>query len=80
MANVKEYSVAEKPSSLMNLQRIHSKLEEIAILKGELTMEVNEPQHINPGLTARGAGERWVPRRLGAGGAESGWYAACVAP
>ena len=40
MANVKEYSVEEKLASLVNLQKIESKLDEIHILKGELPMEV----------------------------------------
>jgi predicted nucleic acid-binding Zn-ribbon protein len=42
MATVKEYSVEEKLSSLLNLQRIDSKLDEIRILKGELPMEVRD--------------------------------------
>ena len=53
MANVKEYSVEEKLSSLMNLQRIDSKLDEIAILKGELPMEVKDLEDVIQGLTAR---------------------------
>jgi predicted nucleic acid-binding Zn-ribbon protein len=53
MANVKEYSVEEKLSSLMNLQRIDSKLDEIAILKGELPMEVKDLEDVIQGLTGR---------------------------
>jgi predicted nucleic acid-binding Zn-ribbon protein len=53
MANVKEYSVEEKLSSLMNLQRIDSNLDEIAILKGELPMEVKDLEDVIQGLTAR---------------------------
>ncbi len=34
MATVKEYSVEEKLASLLNLQKVESKLDEIAILKG----------------------------------------------
>ena len=42
MANVKEFSVEEKLTSLVTLQKIESKLDEIHILKGELPMEVRE--------------------------------------
>ena len=42
MANVKEYSVEEKLASLVNLQKVDSKLDEISILKGELPMEVSD--------------------------------------
>ena len=40
MANVKEFSVEEKLTSLVTLQKIESKLDEVHILKGELPMEV----------------------------------------
>ena len=39
MANVKEFSVEEKLASLVTLQKIESKLDEIHILKGELPMD-----------------------------------------
>ena len=42
MATVKEYSVEEKLASLLNLQKVESKLDEIAILKGELPIEVRD--------------------------------------
>ena len=42
MASVKEFSVEEKLSSLVRLQKIDSKLDEIQILKGELPMEVKD--------------------------------------
>jgi hypothetical protein len=50
MATVKEYSVEEKLSSLLNLQRIDSKLDEIRILKGELPMEVRDLEDEIQGL------------------------------
>ena len=40
MANVKEYSVEEKLSSLLSLQKIEAKLDEIYVLNDELPMEV----------------------------------------
>jgi hypothetical protein len=40
MAHVKEYSVQEKLSSLITLQKIESKLDELKVLKGQLQMEV----------------------------------------
>ena len=40
MAHVKEFSVEEKLTALVTLQKIESKLDEIQILKGELPMEV----------------------------------------
>ena len=42
MATVKEFSVEEKLTSLVTLQKIESKLDEIQILKGELPMEVSD--------------------------------------
>ena len=42
MAAVKEFSVEEKLSSLVRLQKIDSKLDEIQILKGELPIEVKD--------------------------------------
>lgn len=53
MANVKEYSVEEKLHSLVNLQKIDSKLDEIKILKGELPMEVADLEDEIQGLHAR---------------------------
>src|SRR5918911_1125839 len=53
MANVKEYSVEEKLSSLVKLQKIESKLDEIRILKGELPMEVADLEDEIQGLHAR---------------------------
>ena len=38
MANVKDYSVEEKLSALVALQKVESKIDEIQILKGELPM------------------------------------------
>ena len=40
MSTVKEYSVQEKLTSLVTLQKIDSKLDELKVLKGELPMEV----------------------------------------
>jgi predicted nucleic acid-binding Zn-ribbon protein len=53
MATVKEYSVEEKLSALYNLQKIESKLDEIAILKGELPIEVRDLEDEIHGLRAR---------------------------
>src|ERR687889_1760182 len=53
MANVKEYSVEEKLSSLVSLQKVDSKLDEIRILKGELPMEVADLEDEIQGLHAR---------------------------
>jgi uncharacterized protein len=53
MANVKEFSVEEKLSSLVTLQKIESKLDEIHILKGELPMEVADLEDEIQGLHAR---------------------------
>ena len=53
MANVKEYSVEEKLSSLVQLQKVDSKLDEIHILKGELPMEVADLEDEIQGLHAR---------------------------
>ena len=53
MANVKDYSVQEKLSSLIQLQKIDSKLDEIRILKGELPMEVADLEDEITGLHAR---------------------------
>lgn len=53
MATVKEYSVEEKLSSLVQLQKIESKMDEIKILKGELPMEVADLEDEIQGLHAR---------------------------
>jgi len=54
MANVKqEFSVEEKLSSLVQLQKVESKLDEIHILKGELPMEVADLEDEIQGLHAR---------------------------
>lgn len=53
MPNVKEFSVEEKLTSLVNLQKIESKLDEIHILKGELPMEVADLEDEITGLHAR---------------------------
>ena len=53
MANVKEFSVEEKLTSLVNLQKIESKLDEIHILKGELPMEVADLEDEIQGLHSR---------------------------
>ncbi|MBA2500904.1 MAG: hypothetical protein H0V30_14360 [Chitinophagaceae bacterium] len=53
MANVKEYSVEEKLTSLVNLQKVESKLDEIHILKGELPMEVADLEDEITGLQNR---------------------------
>lgn len=53
MASVKEYSVEEKLTSLVKLQKIDSKLDQIQILKGELPMEVNDLEDEIQGLTNR---------------------------
>ena len=53
MPAVKEYSVEEKLSSLIKLQKIDSKLDQIQILKGELPMEVSDLEDEIQGLTSR---------------------------
>jgi predicted nucleic acid-binding Zn-ribbon protein len=53
MAHVKEFSVEEKLTSLVRLQKIESKLDEIRILKGELPMEVADLEDEIQGLHAR---------------------------
>jgi len=53
MAQVKEFSVEEKLTSLVTLQKIDSKLDEIKILKGELPMEVADLEDEITGLHAR---------------------------
>jgi predicted nucleic acid-binding Zn-ribbon protein len=53
MAAVKEFSIEEKLSALIRLQKIDSKLDEIQILKGELPMEVKDLEDEIEGLHAR---------------------------
>jgi uncharacterized protein len=53
MSNVKEFSVEEKLSSLISLQKIESKLDEYKILKGELPMEVSDLEDEIAGLHSR---------------------------
>ena len=53
MAHVKEFSVEEKLTSLVTLQKIESKMDEIHILKGELPMEVADLEDEIQGLHAR---------------------------
>ena len=53
MAQVKDYSVQEKLSSLVNLQKIESKLDELKVLKGELPMEVADLEDEIQGLHSR---------------------------
>jgi hypothetical protein len=53
MATVKEFSVEEKLTALLTLQKLESKLDEIHILKGELPMEVADLEDEITGLRAR---------------------------
>src|SRR5436190_11097581 len=53
MAAVKEYSVEEKLASLVRMQKIRSKLDEVQILKGELPMEVSDLEDEIQGLHSR---------------------------
>jgi hypothetical protein len=53
MAQVKEYSVEERLTSLVQLQKVDSKLDQIHILKGELPMEVADLEDEIQGLHAR---------------------------
>jgi predicted nucleic acid-binding Zn-ribbon protein len=53
MATVKDFSVEEKLSSLIYLQKIDSKLDQIRILKGELPMEVADLEDEIQGLHSR---------------------------
>jgi predicted nucleic acid-binding Zn-ribbon protein len=53
MASVKDFSVEEKLSSLVRLQKIDCKLDEIQILKGELPIEVKDLEDEIEGLHAR---------------------------
>jgi predicted nucleic acid-binding Zn-ribbon protein len=53
MAQVKDYSVEEKLTSLVKLQKVDSKLDGIEILKGELPIEVSDLADEIAGLNAR---------------------------
>lgn len=53
MSTVKDYSVEERLSSLVALQKIESKIDEIQVLKGELPMEVSDLEDEITGLHAR---------------------------
>ena len=53
MSTVKEYSVQEKLTSLVSLQKIDSKLDELKVLKGELPMEVADLEDEIQGLHSR---------------------------
>lgn len=53
MAQVKDYSVEEKLTTLVSVQKIESKLDEIHILRGELPMEVSDLEDEIQGLHAR---------------------------
>jgi hypothetical protein len=53
MAQVKDYSVEEKLTSLVKLQKVDSKIDGIEILKGELPIEVSDLEDEITGLNAR---------------------------
>lgn len=53
MATVKEYSVEEKLASVLRLQKMDSRLDEIQVLKGELPMEVKDLEDEIEGLNTR---------------------------
>jgi predicted nucleic acid-binding Zn-ribbon protein len=53
MATVKDFSVLEKLQSLVRLQKIESKLDEIRVLKGELPIEVADLEDELVGLHNR---------------------------
>ncbi|MBU3714558.1 MAG: hypothetical protein FGM46_06370 [Ferruginibacter sp.] len=53
MASVKDFSVEEKLTSLVRLQKVDLKLDEIQILKGELPIEVKDLEDEIEGLHAR---------------------------
>ena len=53
MAQLKEFSIEEKLGSLIHLQKIDSKMDEIKILKGELPMEVADLEDELQGLRVR---------------------------
>jgi predicted nucleic acid-binding Zn-ribbon protein len=53
MASVKDFSVEEKLTSLVRLQKVDCKIDEIQVLKGELPMEVQDLEDEIEGLHAR---------------------------
>lgn len=53
MATVKDYSVEEKLSSIVKLQKVDSKLDGLQVLKGELPIEVSDLEDEIEGLHAR---------------------------
>ncbi|MCW3092457.1 MAG: zinc ribbon domain protein [Ferruginibacter sp.] len=53
MPAVKDFSVEEKLTALVNLQKVDCKLDEIQILKGELPIEVKDLEDEIEGLHAR---------------------------
>ena len=53
MATKKEITIEDKLSSLYNLQLVDSKLDTIAILKGELPEEVSDLEDTIMGLNTR---------------------------
>jgi hypothetical protein len=53
MANVKDFSVEEKLTAVLTLQKIDSKIDEIKTLKGELPMEVKDLEDEIEGLQKR---------------------------
>lgn len=53
MAQVKDFSIEERLTSVVKLQKIDSKLDAIQILKGELPMEVSDLEDEIEGLNAR---------------------------
>jgi predicted nucleic acid-binding Zn-ribbon protein len=53
MAKTKELTIADKLDQLLNLQKIHSKIDQIHTLKGELPMEVSDLEDEIEGLKLR---------------------------
>lgn len=53
MAKTKELTIADKLDQLLSLQKIHSKIDQIHILKGELPMEVSDLEDEIEGLNLR---------------------------
>lgn len=53
MAKTKELTTADKLEQLLNLQKIHSKIDHIHVLKGELPMEVADLEDEIAGLNLR---------------------------
>ena len=53
MATVKDFSVEEKLTAVLALQKIDSKIDEIKTLKGELPMEVKDLEDEIEGLQVR---------------------------